>query len=492
MKKIILLLVLPFTILMAIDFTMTEKGLFTETTTTVTVPGETSSYLEPINLPECDASNPEVQFIRSKADWNTINSSSKRIFCVSPGDYRSLNNIKLTTSGTAEKRRYIILNNGNDLHPGKLDKSKLANFSLSFSGASYWTVDRLASIDSSIREAVGMNGGSTYNIINRAFTKNAYISVKIKGKAHNNTIQNCRFQDMLLSARKSDTPAIKLHEWGVKSFEIRNTKIINNEIINANDGIQLVRSPINDSSGDYQDANCEGTIIDNNDIYITSDIYTDGSGNLAPNGVHAYAENAIDLKIGSTNVNNPIYITNNRVWGYRQSDQTGSNLSSPGSAISGHYEIKYTKINNNIIFDSHYGLNSGASYNFPYAEDEMEILNNLFYACGKLPGASKGGHAIGIGQGRNVDIKYNTIINSRTEYARIQYNGTNIQFAENTVINSPDKVLWNNNANGSYNGSNNVYSTSEEAVYTEDYVFTTDKFTNNPRIITLENAVKPN
>ncbi len=86
----------------------------------------TSKYLEEVNLPKCDASNPEVQFIRSNDDWKTINSSSKRIFCVSPGDYKSLENISITASGTGEKRRYIILNNGNDLHPGQLDKSQIA------------------------------------------------------------------------------------------------------------------------------------------------------------------------------------------------------------------------------------------------------------------------------------------------------------------------------------------------------------------------------
>ena len=80
MKKIILLLMLPLMILMAIDFTMTQEGLFAETTTQspdptptpdptpAPVPGETSSYLEPVNLPECDANNPEVQFIRNNAD----------------------------------------------------------------------------------------------------------------------------------------------------------------------------------------------------------------------------------------------------------------------------------------------------------------------------------------------------------------------------------------------------------------------------------------
>ena len=36
----------------------------------------------------------------------------------------------------------------------------------------------------------------------------------------------------------------------------------------------------------------------------------------------------------------------------------------------------------------------------------------------------------------------------------------------------------------------NIFETEEEAKYTKDYNFITDNFTNNPRTITLENALK--
>ncbi len=58
---------------------------------------------------------------------------------------------------------------------------------------------------------------------------------------------------------------ISLINWGSDYYEIKNTKVINNEFVNQNDGFQSNRSPkYSNAEGRYQDANVEGTIIDGN------------------------------------------------------------------------------------------------------------------------------------------------------------------------------------------------------------------------------------
>ncbi len=195
-------------------------------------PSQTSSYLEPVILPTCDINNPEVQFIQSKDDWKHINDNHKRIFCVSPGDYRSLNNIKLTVSGTAEKRRYIMLNNGNNTHPAKLPIHELSNFSIHLQNADYWIIDRASAIDTpNISHNFLVDRGSSNNIFNKIFTQNVFHTMWIRHQAHNNTIQNSRFDGITQKGAEADLSTINIIDWDV-SVEMLGTKVINNEFVN--------------------------------------------------------------------------------------------------------------------------------------------------------------------------------------------------------------------------------------------------------------------
>ncbi len=487
MKKMILSLILPLTASMAIDFTMTKEGLFSETTTqsptSSTVPVASNPYLEPVNLPKCDDGNPEVQFIRSNDDWSTIN-SSKRIFCVSPGDYSSLGNIKLMVSGTAEKRRYIVLNNENDTHPGKLNKSELANFALSFGGAKYWVIDRMASFDHAIHRAVILNSGAEHNIFNRAFTNEITTFAIFYSGAHNNTVQNGRFDTMKESARKNDNCTILFYSGSSsKSFSMKNNKIINNEFVNQNDSFQIARQTIN---GVLQLANCEGTIVDNNDMYLTSDIYTDGQGNYTPVGEYVFAENALDLKAASENAVNPVIITNNHFWGYRRSDKSSGHCDDAGFALGTHFNTPNMVIEDNVIFDSAGGFASGDSRNYSLALESTSIKRNLFHSCGAYPNSnSRRALTLQITEADTTTVQNNIIINARENIGLMAWNKAKIIFTNNKIINSPINTEIRNNNGGIYN-PNSIYHTPEEAGYSKDYTFITDKFTNNPRIMTLK------
>jgi len=489
MTKIFLPLLFPLTVSMAIDFTMTPSGITapidtnptteeTPSSTPIATSTKANPYLEEVTLPSCDASNPEVQFIRSNADWSTINRSDKRIFCVSPGDYRSLRHISLTASGTAEKRRYIILNNGNDTHPGKLDKSQLANFSLTLSYASYWTIDRASFFDTeALKEAYTFSPHATHNILNRAFTDHVARSVLLREDAHNNTIQNSRFQNMTDAYRRADNPAIIF--WGSpSSFEIKNTKIIGNEIYNCNDGIMPM---IYEKNGKWQDANAEGTIIDSNDIYIDSKLYTDGHGHYSPTGTKAYAENAIDLKMGSHNASNPMIVSNNRLWGYRQSDNTNSLLSDFGSALVIHFGVGNLKVENNLIFDSNDGIFVSDKRTFPYALYNSSFTNNIIHDSGSMNSSNDIHNSMFIGSSNHIRVQDNLISHSRGPAMNFQYNGSDFYVADNVYLNCEATMFAQNNSQGTYR-----YPTSTPTNYTQDLVFTTDNFTTHPKEIVLK------
>jgi len=518
MKKIILLLLLPLTTLMAIDFMMTPHGLIPPSTikqdSTASAPvsnndsnsnsneitndiahSEKNPYLEPVNLPKCDASNPEVQFIKTKEDWKTINSPEKRIFCVSPGDYTKLRNIKLTTSGTAERRRYIILNNGNDLHPGKLDKSQLANFALELKGASYWVIDRAASFDVNFTHSFIVGEKSTHNIFNRMFTQNLFHTMWIRNKAHYNTIQNSRFDGITIQGAQADLATINIAEWGdsVKNFVVLNTKIINNEFINVK-AARLNRFPsIHLPSGISQKANFDGTIFDSNTVEFNNAIRTDCKGNLDPHGDCMAGEaNGIGAKAGSNDPNNPVIYSNNHIWGYRPSDPTFEKLSNVGNGLSAYMGSKNIKIRNNIIFDGTRGIKISSTLDTKHGTENVEVTGNLIVNTGNYP-ESKNSSSLEMAQANGCIMKNNVIINPKGHYGKIYYNHNNNYFGENTIINPDEDMLYKENWE-TVKGlkTNKVFQTAVEAGYTKDYSFTTDKFTNNPRIITLKNVLKAN
>ena len=441
--------------------------------TSAAVAGKNSPYLEPVNLPECDPYNPEVQFIETNEDWKTINNSSKRIFCIYPGDYKSLKNISLTRSGTATKRRYIILYNGNNLHPGQLDTVRLANYALNIE-ASYWTIDRMASINSTGKTAVVFKRGK-YNILNRAFVDNSNEAVSIRNAADNNTIQKCRFQNPTARSLDKDQAGITTMQWKADSYTIKNTKIIENEIVNYNDGIQLNRSQ--DSSGGslYQHVNCEGTIIDGNHIYANDKIASTG-------------ENALDFKAGSDNALNPVVVTNNHLWGYK-----GTRIQGEGTLIVAHYSPKNLHINNNVLFEAGQSIVSGSNgptSGYTYGMINSEIGNNLIYAMVQKNGNQ---YTIKLSGQLTTDSHDNVFVNCKSKKGFFSYNKNGNYFRRNTFINSVGTLETSSNGKSVVDNlhTNVDYPDTKAAGYTKNYSFKTDRYTKKSRVITLINAVKP-
>jgi len=468
---------------------------------------EMNPYLEKFTLPTCDANNPEVFFIKSNEDWSHINDKDKTIFCVAPGDYSSLGAIKLTTSGSAEKRRYIVLDNGNDLHPASLDESEQANVRIYFNSANYWILDRLSDLNNKSGYLMRIEYGSSHNVINRYYAKNYYNGVRILPNSNYNTIQNSYIDTSTHEGRLGDSVAIGII-LNNDNEVVYGTKIINNDIKNAGDGIQLV------SNRATQGISGEGTIIDNNNIWCSAEIYTDGnykndgySNN--PLSLYKIGEDGMDLKFGSKNPEKPVIITNNRVWGYIQGDPTaiGKQTIAPGVAIMAHFYVENVKFENNIIFNSDQSIVAGDDGGQPLVLKNWSIKNNIFANIGNKRPNQDFLNTFLIYNSKNISISYNSFIDftpntdGKINRGSIRLQSMDGVFNNNLLVKTFDLIYkWGNteiaNENYYYQSkeiiqndiSPHIYSSEEEANL-KDFSFIYERYTKNKKIKEIKGII---
>jgi len=419
-----------------------------------------------VRTPSCDASDSRVAFIQTMADWQKIDDSSKTVFCVKPGDYRnSVVEIK-NSSGTKENPRYIILDNGNNNHPAKLNSSQLSSVDLRFENSNYWILDRMASIGSTgIEDAPIVFIESSHNIVNRHFIDRSSGGISIRDRSNNNTIQNSRIQNMSETGLKGDRSCILLVTRD-KISEVKNTQILYNELHNCNDGIHALWR-------DGMDVNYEGTVIYGNDISVDTKLYTDCHGVKTPNGECSYSENAIDLKAGSKNDKNPIVVKANHVWGFRKSDKTNSSLGDPGVAIVTHYGVQNIVINENTVFDSVLGIYSVDSSSAIFALSHAQISGNYLFGISDYP--------LVINEANSVLISKNYIVNSLKHEWLVLDTSNNLSVTDNKIINSVHSIEQINTSN--ITEHNNLVYSGIEDTNLSDKSFTTDKFSNSPKVI---------
>jgi len=423
-----------------------------------------------LNLPDYDSNNPEMMLIESNSDWNHINDSNKRFFFVTPGSYRLF--IKFTSSGTKESPRYLIYydpsNPNDETHPANMSASKRASIKcFAFIGARYWIVDRLSVLDSG-NERNSISGKdsnspteerhssegfsasrytpSSHNIFNRLFISGgSEDSIIIYEGCSYNTIQNSVICEQTLPDH--DWVGILLQAYRGRSgyAEIIGTRIIANEIYNVNDGIQIFDHPDIPRIPSYA-----GTIIADNDLYLTPARYTDGDGHFTTSGGFAAAENAIDIKAGSPDSDNPMYIVGNRMWGFRYIDQSGiAGSNDHGAALAYHdggqyrgYDGRYAyiMIRDNIVFDSAQGI---------VGEDlhHISVVNNVIWDI-SAHGCTLNKHFLALDLNiSNAEFYRNTIIDSGLSNQKMEYwfwargSSSSFDFRENVIINCEHKFF---------------------------------------------------
>lgn len=180
----------------------------------------------------------------------------------------------------------------------------------------------------------------------------------------------------------------------------------------------------------------EGSILDNNCIYITSDIYRIINGDE-----WACAEGGSDIKNGGTALS---LITNNRYFGFRPADTSCGGSGSSGYCVVLHRNANNWEIRDNIMLDS---INGILAYdgNRKYPEEGVKnilIKNNLMAGIYRLSNfTDSGGFGIRLSN-KEVKVEDNTIIGAvngiwvKPKYSKEVDVSTNVVIASDVDTNS--------------------------------------------------------
>jgi len=322
--------------------------------------------------------------------------------------------------------------------------------------------------------------------MNRLHIKDFFMGINVIGTiskencTNNITIQNSRLERMTDSGIKADRAAIMLlgEPWNAANTVIENCHIINNEIVNANDGIM----PLRDDYGTGKLANYPGLKILFNDISANEEIYTNGQGLKDVNGLFSMSENGIDIKAGSDEENNPVYIAFNHIWGFRKTDKVIGGSGSYGDGIGLHFNVKNCVIKHNFVFDCERILSiqdSGGVIDPFYPDENPVSARNIFISENYFSG-QKSDYAFSFWESKDVTFSDNVLNCNGKAYAVFNGNEQNLKHIDNILINFKDAI--------ERKPVNNTVLIANIEHYTgklNDYSFTTDKFTNNPKIKTI-------
>lgn len=355
--------------------------------------GLNSTYEVDVTIPTyTGAANQKI--ISNDTDWLDINSATYTEFFVDPAAYTGIK--ELTLDGSSGAERYIVLNDGSETHPSQLTEANQARVQLKIN-ADYWIIDRISCYGTRTWKVWELSPGASNNVFNRLhFNDVGQIAIYTGAGCNDNVFQNSAFYESSTTETASDVIAI--------NFNGSNTNciVVNNEMRNFGDAFQTTGSNIIYT--------CEGLKLDSNIMWIDDSIYCDVDGTLNTNGIYSYAENAIDLKVGSQNPANPMIITNNICWGYRYT-YASSGIRDFGSAFTIHYQVENTEIKNNLIFDSAGGISISDKGTMAYAMKDSIIDGNDFWDCGSLTGGST--RSCYIYESISIDFTNNNIIAGR-------------------------------------------------------------------------------
>jgi len=294
------------------------------------------------------------QIIDAWTPWSSINWSNNTI-CIEAGDHTGKGELIIPTSANGSAGNYKVLRysrpSDNDDDPWQqtsANQAKIPGMSIS---ADYWIIERL-----SFSGTVRFEEGADNNIVDRILVDGAGIPID----SNDVTVQNS-------VVRNTPTEGGRDHHCTAGYSGTLRLRLVNNEIYNcAGDGFQS-------NSGN----DCFGCVVENNDMYATSAMYCDKSGNFTPNGAYAASEQAVDIKQGGQ-AGEPVMIIHNRVWGFRR---TATSCGSTGSAGEGIMingltagDREYVLVQNNIITDVPRAVAIDAD---PY--DQVSVVGNLAY-----------------------------------------------------------------------------------------------------------------
>lgn len=391
------------------------------------------TLLDTLNT-NCDYTDPDVRIISSTSELQSLNNSKARIFCLLPGDYRSAGIVKIQSSGSELMPRVLRLAEAlpdKALNAVKLPMERQAILAgLKLSSARYWIIDGLAILNentdpSLVNQTIQFINDSSNNLLSRSLVQGGRIAIRIHG-SHRNTL----LYNVVRRTVRSDGDSNCINIEGESGQTIFNNRILSNEVYDCTDSLQLVT--LADSHGNLT---FPGTLVVDNDFYLTPAMYTDCSGNVDPGGACSRAEGRFDIKGGGTGPgpHEQVVVTGNRIWGARQTDPVlGSTSWGSGIDLCCGKDIAHVRIEGNIIFSSDRGISIGGTNTH-----NISIVGNTLFDIGSTNWNS-GQAMLTLSDTRNTRWSKNVIVNSERWGL---FFGSNHSVQCNVVVESPLSVF---------------------------------------------------
>jgi len=413
-------------------------ALFLATPGRAVVPIRDSRYVVSIPDPPCDV---VITPDNAATTLGQLNDAGTLVFCVDPGDYRAYTGHVIRTAGTAASPRYLRFHG-----PGAtkaFQRSPQAIFERLDIRASWWVIQGLTfRPQTAATERIVSLSGVDHVVVdgclidgiehpNGAIQDGVVIVGNTGVPSADNTIQRNVIRNGDQSHQADDYGGVLVAPGFSPNEDNDRNHVVDNEISDWGDGVAVAGT-----KADCTDLGIQhGTVIDNNDIYLTAAKYVDcTTGAADPNGECACAENGIDMKADpGPDAADWTVVTNNRVWGYRPttdavvcggSGALGQAISS-GNACPGHVLVAL-----NAVSDSTIGIEA--------AGDAWIIASNLLHDIHPSNGNQWGTVAIlTYDYATNLDIEWNTIVGASNSYDdRSMYTSTRC----NTVVLSPETI----------------------------------------------------
>jgi hypothetical protein len=347
-----------------------------------------------------------------------VNNPAMRVFCIEPGDYRSLGMLDLTLSGTQASRRYLRFNAPAGSGTA-VQRTERALFETIRVRASWWVIQGLTVQPSnpSTYWFLSIQGGS-YNVLdgnlidgsdqaNTSSQVGILLGAWYAAPATHNWVQRNVVRNGNHSRAAVDYVGVAVNAaydvGGDNDFNL----VLDNEVYDWGDGIALT----GDRSDCAYPARPHATVIDGNDIYITGDKRIDcTTGAPDPTGDCACAENGVDLKPDpGPDPSVWTLVTNNRLWGFRPTrlPSTCGGSGAIGQAISsGNQCPGHVFVGTNVVGDAALGVEvTGPSW---------IIAGNLVYDVHLPVGIASA--LLPLGTGSGLDIEFNTIVGVDNAY----------------------------------------------------------------------------
>lgn len=404
---------------------------------------EGADYTLPVELPTCDESEDDVEIIRDDSDWQSVNDDQIRVFCVTPGDYSGVGVVELTESGSENQRRYLRYWNpsapNRTTHPVDTQESNRAivrGFDLD--GASYWTIHGITSRAGSDRQNptnknVHIQNNSNHNIFDHVLVERGRGTLfDFRSNSDANSLQNSVVRWSVIRPNDDNMCA------NFSGEDTQDNRIVRSELYDcAGDSIHVSPSGPGDN---------RGTLIADNDLFITPDLYSDCNGNRTPNGDCACAENAIDVKAiqGGNSTSEPeehwLKILDNRMWGWRRTDSSCGSTGSSGAIITTHFApADFMYVKGNIFFDGPLGWTTSAE-----GVNNVTLASNIFWDLSRR-GITMHHKA------ERVEAYHNTIVDVGNHHSHLARAPSTNEFKCNTAIDAGTPASDNSDARADYN-----------------------------------------